>query len=360
MNRDVIGIRKPTVYHLTAERKEGAILNKTRIEWVDLVKGAAIVAVMLGHVDWGENPLCIWLYSFHMPVWFFLSGILAFYSRGTARPALSEYVRKKASGLLYPYFTFSLISIAYLTVFIGFGREIVLLLAAMASLLGISGAMWFLPVMFFSSVLFEALGRIRAPKALLLGILLLLIFLGDRYTPFEYYYAVQRVLISVSFIYLGYFFEMLSDLVREKKGPQLLAGAGLMLAGALLSGTNGLVDLHYGTMNNMFRYYSLALLGCAGLSLIGRNLTLPERITAPLRFLGRNSLIILATHVNLPFISWSRSLYALLAGADGLGNRYADDLVILLILLLFEAAVITLVNRFGKWLLHPQYLKNSK
>lgn len=315
---------------------------------------------MLGHIDWGENPLCIWIYSFHMPIWFFLSGVLACRSSGAAKPALPVFVKRKAESLLYPYFTFSLISIVYITACMGFGRETLLLLAAMVSLLGISGAMWFLPVMFFSSVLFEALQRLKLRSAVIFAVLMALIYIGDRYTPFEYYYAVQRVLIAVSFLYLGSFFGLCAGVIPGGKSARLFAGFVFLLCGMLLSHTNGLVDLHYGTMNNMFRYYGLALLGCIGFSLVGSNLTFPAWLKAPLTFLGKNSLIIMATHVNLPFISWSRKLYALLLGPDGSGHRYADDLMLLLILLVLEGITITLVNRFGKFLLHPKYLKKAE
>ncbi len=331
-------------------------MNRSRIEWIDTVKGVAILTVMLGHIDWGENPLCIWIYSFHMPVWFFLSGVLAYHSRGASSPPLSRFAVGKAESLLYPYFTFSLISIAYVTASLGFGKETALLLLAMISLLGISGAMWFLPVMFFSSVLFESLRRCRIHSGLIAAILPVLIYFGDRYTPFEYYYAVQRVMISLSFIFLGYAFEMLTDKMPDRKNMKLITGLVMLTCGMLLSRTNGLVDLHYGTMNNMFRYYALAMLGCVGLCLTGESLSLPGWLKAPLIYWGRNSLIILATHVNLPFISKSRSVFSLLLGPNGTGRRYLDDLIILLILLVFETVAIALINRFCKFLLHPKYL----
>ena len=335
-------------------------MTKERVNWIDTVRGIAIVCVMLGHIDWGENPLCVWIYSFHMPIWFFLSGVLAYHTREAAKPALPRFIQRKAARLLYPYFTFSLISIAYISVCLGFGRDTVLLLLAMISLLGISGAMWFLPVMFFSSVLFESLGRIKLRRFLILLLLLALIYAGDRFSPFEYYYAVQRVLIATSFIFLGYYYAAAVAAAPIKKSALLLVGLGMLACNLLLSQTNGLVDLHYATMNTMLRYYLLALLGCGGLCLIGSSLTLPGWISGPLSYLGKNSLIILTTHVNLPFISWSRSVFSLLFGEDGLGHRYADDLVILLILLLFEGLVIALVNRFGTFLLHPKYLKKDE
>lgn len=47
--------------------------SESRIEWVDLCKGFAIQLVMLGHT-YCNFYIKIWLYSFHIPLFFFLSG----------------------------------------------------------------------------------------------------------------------------------------------------------------------------------------------------------------------------------------------------------------------------------------------
>lgn len=50
-----------------------------RIEWVDILKGIAIICVFIGHTtndNYGNisGLLHMWIYSFHMPLFFFLSG----------------------------------------------------------------------------------------------------------------------------------------------------------------------------------------------------------------------------------------------------------------------------------------------
>ena len=49
-------------------------LNKERIIWIDYAKAIAMFFVIFGHVDSG-NYLTNWIYSFHMPLFFLLSGI---------------------------------------------------------------------------------------------------------------------------------------------------------------------------------------------------------------------------------------------------------------------------------------------
>ena len=48
-------------------------LNKERIIWIDYAKAIAMFFVIFGHVDSG-NYLTNWIYSFHMPLFFLLSG----------------------------------------------------------------------------------------------------------------------------------------------------------------------------------------------------------------------------------------------------------------------------------------------
>lgn len=48
-------------------------MERKRILWIDNVRAAAMIAVILGHMhvkSWEQ----IWIYSFHMPIFFMISG----------------------------------------------------------------------------------------------------------------------------------------------------------------------------------------------------------------------------------------------------------------------------------------------
>ncbi|CAH2604438.1 Acyltransferase family protein [Rhodovastum atsumiense] len=89
-----------------------------RLHELDRAKGMAILLVVLGHlvardnpvgVTWYE-PLRIAIYLFHMPLFMFLSGYLAF-RMGTARVDLALWprlVRRRAVRLLVPFLAFGL------------------------------------------------------------------------------------------------------------------------------------------------------------------------------------------------------------------------------------------------------------
>ena len=51
------------------------MVKNERINYLDIAKGIAILLVILGHI-YSENPVKVWLYSFHLPLFFFISGCL--------------------------------------------------------------------------------------------------------------------------------------------------------------------------------------------------------------------------------------------------------------------------------------------
>ena len=86
-------------------------MKKERIEWIDQVRGFAILLVVLGHVIGGldqigggiENEVRMAIYSFHMPLFFMVSGLLAKdLSRLSAKES-RKYVIKQIIALYVPY-----------------------------------------------------------------------------------------------------------------------------------------------------------------------------------------------------------------------------------------------------------------
>lgn len=68
-----------------------------RVKWLDSARGIAVFLVILGHM--GIPYFGKYITSFHMPLFFFLSGVTF-----SVKDSFSEFVRKKAMRLLVPYF----------------------------------------------------------------------------------------------------------------------------------------------------------------------------------------------------------------------------------------------------------------
>jgi fucose 4-O-acetylase-like acetyltransferase len=89
--------------------------TNTRVGWVDAARGFGICLVVFGHVLRGLNGAGIstgawvqytdnWLYSFHMPLFVFLSGLFA--PRLLKLGAL-DFIRDRAATIVYPYVLWS-------------------------------------------------------------------------------------------------------------------------------------------------------------------------------------------------------------------------------------------------------------
>lgn len=70
-----------------------------RILWIDTAKGIGLLCVILGHLH--VPFLSTWVYTFHMPLFFFLSGVV--FSRG--KYGFREFLVRKVKSLVVPYFT---------------------------------------------------------------------------------------------------------------------------------------------------------------------------------------------------------------------------------------------------------------
>ena len=83
-----------------------------RILWLDAARGIGVVLVVLGHAISDtvmDNPLFsrlfYFIYSFHMPLFFFISGYCG--SKAIKCDTISEkckYIRSRFSRLMIPYF----------------------------------------------------------------------------------------------------------------------------------------------------------------------------------------------------------------------------------------------------------------
>ena len=92
------------------------IENNNRYQYIDFIKGIAIFLVVLGHciqcytTDLGfykQNTIYLTIYTFHMPLFIYISGKLFHYS--LEKGNYTELLKRKTHQLLSPYFVCSII-----------------------------------------------------------------------------------------------------------------------------------------------------------------------------------------------------------------------------------------------------------
>lgn len=85
--------------------------NIKRIQYIDIAKGILIILVVIGHViNFNTLPtrlLKVWIYSFHIPAFFIISGILINKSN-LVNTSFDVFLKKKILRLIAPYIFFEL------------------------------------------------------------------------------------------------------------------------------------------------------------------------------------------------------------------------------------------------------------
>jgi len=152
-----------------------------RVEWVDEARGIGILLVVVGHVLGGleaarilaadgPGPVAIrWIYSFHMPLFFFLSGLFAM--RAATGP-FGAYVAGKLRTVAYPYLVWSVLQTLVHLALSRFTNQQVHATALLTLLYRPIMQFWFLYALFLIFIVFGALVRGGAGRGAVLAVAL--------------------------------------------------------------------------------------------------------------------------------------------------------------------------------------------
>ena len=287
-----------------------------RIEYLDIAKGIGILLVVLGHNDFEVISVFVQrlIYSFHMPLFFFLSG----YFLNAAIPFF-EFVKKRFNSLLKPYL-FTIFLIYFTSVSfekMGFNTAIQ---RTVKSLYG-SGyyldwvQLWFLPHLFVVSLyafLFITLvSKMRnrwVAWGILLGTLAIAVRFLNAFYPFPISilgkdYELYGLPFSLDLVLVTGFFFILGNEVRQVTTEKTFDN-GLLLAatGGILLLLNILfpyeIDFNIRLYQSFLMNTAEAILGILFVLGLARQIELrTTRLASFLKYLGSISLIILLFHV---------------------------------------------------------------
>ena len=160
----------------------GAVADgqQERLDWIDWLKGLAILFVVYGHMPFADgesNPGKMLAYSFHMPLFFLLSGYTAALSF-SHRPQVIPFCRRRVLSLMVPCVVWFLFGRYFQ--FAGHGGWSSDVAGMLKCMLAGYGQWWFLPCMFLMQVLlavvmaFKAVCRFKG--AIIIGVMLALLF----------------------------------------------------------------------------------------------------------------------------------------------------------------------------------------
>ncbi|MHB8077057.1 acyltransferase family protein [Desulfosporosinus fructosivorans] len=284
-----------------------------RIQWLDNAKGWGILLVMIGHTNL-PGPTNIWVYSFHLPLFFFISGYLF---NSNKYDNTFELIKAKARTLLIPYFFFSLIILLFdvLVKFSKFGagggdncssiiNQFIGMFVQMRST-ELSGVCWFLTLLFISEILLYWVLRSSKNNDTKSLLLLVASFISG-----WFYMEIVRVplpwhvdagLVATFFVGMGYHAKKYeSRIAKLIKYRILLLALGVSLVctyiNYLLIGTR--VDLYYSELGNPILFIIVSMSGVLASIIAIRKL--PNIRFAG--YIGRNSLTYYALHATVFYV----------------------------------------------------------
>lgn len=304
-------------------RHDTDIHSTRRIDFIDIARGIGIVFVVLGHNLWSKSLGSAVIFNFHMPLFFFLSGMFFLPRR---MRTWKEIRHRCLSVVLHlPFF-----AVAACLVFLVEPDQLRLLSKRTMYLLFVHGEPWFdKPLWFFSSLAgvtfcFAMVSRLRPTgwnsvgKGAFLAACLVLSFAASKTPPAFRKLWSPAMLATIPFglfwYGMGYFSRGTMDRLGRNRicaAPLLLLAATLFLALAFWADPATKPDLRTARMGSWL-LFPRSLLGIAAVILAARAMS-SGRVGTSIAFVGRNSVAFFALEfVTFPFVA--RALGAVVPG----------------------------------------------
>lgn len=310
---------------------------KQRISYIDSAKALLIIFVVLGHILQYANPrydilpytlMQEFIYAFHMPAFFLLSGMLSDAEVWRKR-SFADHIKSRCRTLVIPYIFFELLAIVYKH----FALHSVSLkdgLYFMATLRCNVGADWYLPALFLASLLYWL--YVRCPGRYTWIPVLAVSFIVPCILPDGHgWNLLFRGLLGFGFMVTG-------GLLKNRFARLSLCKC---LAAFLLTAAAAAAALKFSMGNDFYacelRCPPLFLLGgvCGLYFVLGLARLMDRRWLA---WIGQNTLVIMGTHqlvlYTIPGNSsplWVAGVFVLIAAVETavvyLTNRFCPELI---------------------------------
>ncbi len=311
-----------------------------------------MILVVIGHMPI-NNTLKIYLYSFHLPLFFMISGIA--YGLSSNKESLGEYVKKMFKRLIIPYFLLNLLfaPLWYINSVVLAKQDITILDPILGTLFSnqlwkglFSNVTWFLPALFIISITFKAIDtsvssyRSKSFLVVLIASIGVILSIFDIRLILPWHF--QTCFIALSFYYLGYLYiinkEHIDKFINEKVNSNIVQSLfliGLLIIGYLLGIYNNKISMHANNYQNILIFYVSALITC--FSVI--NLIKKTKESPLLKFIGINTLVYMTAHC--PIMRFFRYLSSY---SNTFLNNYpiASGIIIMVLII----PLVFFINRF--------------
>lgn len=366
-----------------------------RLDYLDMAKGLGMILVLIGHLQ-GDSiftfspyiqPLCVYIFSFHMPMFFIITGILLAIKKDEQKP-FKEIAFRRFKGIMVPYFWFSFFYILVVVVALIKGevayQTLLVNLWYVISGYGMN-VLWFLPALYLGELLFIFLKRKIRDHRIFITLVILSnavvyiiasIMYGGNYESapaqrlHEFAIVVLRPVLVMGFISIGYYVHL-----AIKKGTRLYdffnkpelndkgkvtfkfraayIVLGLMLFGvcfAFFKVNNG-IDFRSLAFRNIFFFFLCALSGSYGMIVFCKGL---PRIRL-FCFWGIGSLIFMATHNSQTVLTLALKTAMYVNQYLTRARGYICFAIVIIVITAYSSLMILLIQNFFPFIIGKSY-----
>lgn len=274
---------------------------------MNVAKGIGIILVVIGHASTNIN-LLNFIYLFHMPLFFFISG---YFYKDEHTKAPWEFFKKRVMGLYVPFIKFELLALVLHNIFLKWNiytqqmtngysiRDMITVAQQIVSFQHtqiMTFTFWFLPSLFFASMIFIAINitankltkHSEITKAILVVGVASLGFVLTEYSV-VLSWSLRTSMVAIPLFYCGYLFKRYESKVKHHF---IIAGICLFV---LFTNMDNRIDMGTDVYINPFFFYMNALLGVYLIIYASKVLSRKYEKLRFLNYCGRNTIIIMAT-----------------------------------------------------------------
>ena len=331
------------------DQKEVKLLTK-RVPWIDICRGIAILFVLYGHILTADKQHYL-IYAFHMPLFFFLSGIV--FKPIMTKP-FSFIIKKNVKQLLIPYFIFAILTYFFAIASHTTGTSnlggVIWQLFGMVygngnnGMLGYNVVLWFLPCLFITKVTFafvsRKISRIKPLMLFLFGSALSGYVLSIFFPWVKLPFGFESALTGIVFFGCGYLWKQRAFVLARSKKYKIPVAITTMIFTLIVAtiqfrATGYAIDLRTNHLGNFFLFYLAAfggIISCITISqILAKNFFL--------EYLGSHSMVLFAWH-NILFVDLKNFTQTFVAR-----NFVSTITVLMPTLYVFTAMTIILLSR---------------
>lgn len=322
-----------------------------RKRYIDYTKGFAIILLLLSHALVGEGIVKTWIFSFHMPIFFIICGILTYmkYPNGISKGEIVLYFKKRLFQLGVPYIIFCLlltVFYSFLSIFSGSELRIADYVVRIITLQGVD-SLWFIPCYFIAEAIFTVV-VLKINKylrmAICMCVFIILCFTSHIIPEFVIVKQIVKVLVCVVFVYLGY---LIAKFDVIKRCQRVVVCIVVIFVCAVLSYINGFAAIGLVSFGIVpLFYFNATFTSIAFLSLFNIIEVKTKSKLFIFDYFGKNSIVVLCTN-NL-LIEIIRLTDHFVTGDFLLRAELGGEMLLFGILIICELPIILLSNsRFG-------------